>query len=224
MLERVSDRHRRGHVEDASGDELQQRLSGLGGEVRGNVEEVVLGRRQDVIDPVRWHTDGHELGGIECAEAEDALHRRTQRQHVDAVAEVELLLDRPRRRHLLDALAHLDDLDGTGLGMRLDAPALRPRIGIIVVADVGKEEALRRLVDDDADIPVDPARPEIRVLGDIDAMQLQARIHRVGLQVEHGGLDPLLLVARQLGQRRLEGISDAEFHRGAPRKRIASSE
>jgi len=39
---------------------------------------------------------------------------------------------------------------------------------------------------------------------------------RVGLQVEHGGLDRLLLVARQVGERGGEVVGDAEFHPGAP--------
>ena len=196
----------------------KQRLAGLGGQVCGDVEEVVLGRRQNVVDPVRRHTDGHELARIERPEAEGRLAppRRPEREHIDAVAEIELLLHRPRRRHLLDALAHLDDLDGTCLGMRLDAPALGPLVGVVVVADVGQQEALRRLVDDDADVAARPARPEIRVLGVADAVPLQARMLRVGLQVEHGGLDRLLLVARQLGERGGEAVSDAEFHLGAP--------
>ena len=213
MQEGIGDRHGCGHVENAGRDELQQRLAGLGRQVGRDVQEAVLGGGENVVDPVGRHADGHELAGIERPEREHRLApHRLQREQIHAVAEIELQRDRPRRRHLLDALAHLDDLDGAGLGMRLDAAALGPLVGVVVVADVGQQEALRRLVDDDPDIPVDPARPEIRVLGGIDAMQLQPRMLRIDLKVDNGDLDSLLLIARQLAQGRLKAVGQKKLH------------
>ena len=50
------------------------------------------------------------------------------------------------------------------------------------------------------------------VLGLLDAVELQARINRVLLQIERGDLDCLLLIGSQAGQAVGEGVGDAELH------------
>ena len=78
--------------------------------------------------------------------------------------------------------------------MRLDPPALGPGVGIVVVADIGEEEARLGLVDDDADVAADPHRPEMRVAGAVDAVEVQPGCRRVHLQIERRGLGRLLLL------------------------------
>jgi len=46
----------------------------------------------------------------------------------------------------------------------------------------------------------------------VQLVQAHARIGRVQLEVEGGGLDGLLLLASQLGEAVGEGIGDAEIH------------
>ena len=65
---------------------------------------------------------------------------------------------------------------------------------------------------DDADVAADPHRPEIRVLGIVDAMKLKSRPVRLGLQVEDGELRLLLLVARRLAERSGKGVSEDCCH------------
>ncbi|HRD76449.1 MAG TPA: hypothetical protein PK264_10995 [Hyphomicrobiaceae bacterium] len=96
--------------------------------------------------------------------------------------------------------------------MRLDASALGPLVGIVVVIDVGEQKALRCLMDDDTDVAVDAHGPEVRVLRGIDPMKLKPWIGRIGLQIERRRFDRLLLVAREPAEGEREGIGDAKFH------------
>jgi hypothetical protein len=59
--------------------------------------------------------------------------------------------------------------------MGFDAPPLGPGIGLVVMVHIGEEQARRRLVHDDAQVAADAHRPEIRVLGAVDAVELQPR-------------------------------------------------
>jgi hypothetical protein len=117
--------------------------------------------------------------------------------------------------------AHLDDLNGAGARMRLDAAALRPGIGVVMVTDVGGQQTVAGLVDDQADVAADARRPEIGVLALVDAVQLEAVAGRVHLEIEDTGLYGFLVVAGQAIERRSEGVGDQEVHR--PTLRTPSS-
>ncbi len=54
--------------------------------------------------------------------------------------------------------------------MRLDPAAFRPCIGVVMVADIGDQQALARLVNDQANVAIDARRPEIQVLALVNAM------------------------------------------------------
>ena len=56
--------------------------------------------------------------------------------------------------------------------MRLDPAAFRPGIGVVVAADIGDQQALAGLVNDQTDVAIDARRPEIGVLALVDAVQL----------------------------------------------------
>ncbi len=57
-----------------------------------------------------------------------------------------------RDENLLNALTDLDQLRRTGFGMRLQLAPLRPFVGVIVMADIAKEQAVLRLVNDQSDV------------------------------------------------------------------------
>ena len=67
--------------------------------------------------------------------------------------------------------------------------------GIVVVAYIGEQQARNRLMHNDPDVATDANRPEIRVLGFVDAVELEPRPVRLSLQVENRELHLLLLVA-----------------------------
>ena len=116
------------------------------------------------------------------------------------------------RDKLLHALAHLDDLDCAGCRVRLDAAALGPGVGIVVVADIGEQELASVLWTMMRMSPLDPHRPEMRVARPLDAMEFQAGRRRVHLQIECRGLGGLLLRGGEARESGGEGVGDAEFH------------
>ena len=81
-----------------------------------------------------------------------------------------------------------------------------------MMPDIGQEKACRRLVDDQPEVAAGPHRPEIRVAGAIDPMELQSRPGRVHLQVERRCLGGLLLLRLQAGESCREGVGYKEFH------------
>ncbi len=111
--------------------ELEQRLLRLLGQVLDDVEDRVLVGAADVLDPVLRHAERHQL---QLAQVVEQLRLRRGRS-------------RGARRggggDLLDALADLDDLHGARRRVALDAPPLGPAIGLVVVVDVGEQQALR---------------------------------------------------------------------------------
>ena len=94
------------------------------------------------------------------------------------------------------------------VGMRLELPALRPRVRAVVVIDVAEQQAGVGPVHDQPDVRVDPDRPETLVLRLIELVKAQARRRRVHLQVEGGRLDGLLLVAGQAREAVGERVGD----------------
>lgn len=184
--------------------EFEQRLGRFRRQVRIEVEETVLSRGLHVRDPILGNADPEQILSPELGEN----LRRDRRLRLRLFG----LVERQTRRDLLDALTHFDDLDRARLGMRLDAPALRPRIGFVVVVDIGEQQARLGLVDDDPDVAADPGRPEIRVLRLVDAMQLQTGVGRIDLHVEGRRLHGLLVLSRKPGQRVGERGGDEEIH------------
>ena len=83
--------------------------------------------------------------------------------------------------------------------MRLDPPAFGPGIGVVVVADIGDQQALARLVNNQANVAIDPRRPEIGVFALVDAVQLETVAGRVHLKIEDARLHRLLVQAGRAG-------------------------
>jgi len=67
-------------------------------------------------------------------------------------------------------------------------------------------------VDDDAYVSADPHRPEIRILGLVDAMKLQAGTIRLRHQRERRQLRLLLLVVGELGEGGGEAVGEDGGH------------
>ena len=98
-----------------------------------------------------------------------------------------------------DDLLTLDDLDDLGLTGRrvlLDLVALRPGVRVVVVVDVAQDERVALVVHDGAHVAVDPEAPHVAVTRVLDAVELEARLARVDLEVERRalGLRGVLLV------------------------------
>ena len=100
--------------------------------------------------------------------------------------------------------------------MRLDPPAFGPGIGVVVVADIGDQQALARLVNDQADVAIDARRPEIGVLALVDAVQLKTVAGRVHLQIEDARFHSLLVEAGEPVEGGGEGVGDQEVHHRQP--------
>ena len=213
MSERACPRRRRRRpIEHAGGDVLQQRLGGLRRQVVGQREEAIVVGRLHVGDPVLRHADREEIVAAELGEQWRARGRGRRQRDLDRLTKLECVLRRQPDCHLLDALANFHDLQGAGLRMRLDPAALGPAIGVVVMADIGEQQAAAGLVHDDADVAADPDRPEIRVLGIVDPVVLKPRPVRLGLQVEDRELHLLLLVAGKLPERGCEGVGEDGRH------------
>ena len=117
-----------------------------------------------------------------------------------------------RRGDFLHTLAHLDDLNGTGSRMRLDPPAFRPGIGVVMMTNIGDQQTVAGLVHDQADVAIDARRPEIGILAVIDTVQLETVADRVHLKVEDTRFHRFLVQARQAVERSGECIGDKEVH------------
>jgi hypothetical protein len=55
--------------------------------------------------------------------------------------------------------------------VRLDPAAFRPSIRLVVVIDIGNQQACIRFVDDQPQIAANPYRPKICVFGAFDAVE-----------------------------------------------------
>jgi len=107
--------------------------------------------------------------------------------------------------------------------LRLDTPALSPGVRIVMVADIGEQEARLGLVNDDADVAARPHRPEMRVARTLNAVELQTRGRRVHLQIERGCLGRLLLRSGQAREGGGEGGRDPELQAHTVKTFITSS-
>lgn len=112
----------------------------------------------------------------------------------------------------LDAFTYFDDLHGAGGRMGFDAPPLGPGIGLVVMVDIGEEQARCSLVDNDAQVATDADRPEIWVLRTVNAVKLQPGPGGIELKIEGARLNRLLFLRGQLRERVRESVGDAEVH------------
>jgi len=205
VLQRIGRRRRR-HGEAARGGIFEQSLGGLRRKMVGQREELVLARHSHVHKPVRGHPDGKQ---VIFAERDERARRGGDRLgHLVS----ELGLQRICLSGLLDQFPHLDDLQRPRLRMRLDPAALRPFVGVVVVGDVHQHQAIAGLVHDDAQVAIDPHRPEIRISRLVEAVELQPRLVRVHLQVERRQLRLLLLVVPELGEGSREAVGEDGGH------------
>jgi hypothetical protein len=191
---------------------FQQGFGGFGRQMIGDAEEAIFGHSADVGQPIGRHPDRQQRIVIQRGE-QFLRHRLLLRIRGRRKDKIET----GGRRNFLDALAHFHNLDGAGPRMRLDPPALRPGIGVVVMPDIGNQQTTARLVDDQADVPIDAGRPEIRVLTFVDAVQLETVAGRVHLQVEDARLHGLLVQAGEPAEGGSKSIGDQEIHDLIPR-------
>jgi hypothetical protein len=129
----------------------------------GDRQKLVLVGLGDIGEPIARHTDRHQVFGAKTREQTRGrrfLLRVANRRGGDGFGgEAEIGLRRRWQDDLLDPLTDLDDLHRAGRRMLFDAPALGPAICIVVVADIGEQQAGAGLVHDDADVPADTHRP-----------------------------------------------------------------
>ena len=107
---------------------------------RCDVEELVLACDPYIRQPICGYTHRQQRIVTELGE-----QRRLLRD-----ADPERVGCRLERSDLLRPLTDLHDLDGSRGRVGLDAPPFRPCIGLVVMIDIGDEEAVRALVDDQA--------------------------------------------------------------------------
>ena len=209
MRERIGDgRGRSGRRQPAGGGVFEQRFGGFGRQVRRQREETVFAGRADVGQPVGGHADGEQRIIVQRGK-----QRRRGRRLLLALGGLgKDEIERRRRGDFLHALPHLDDLDRAGARMRLDPAAFGPSVGVVVVADIGDQQALARLVNNQADVAIDARRPEIGVLAVVDAVQLKTVAGRVHLKIEDARLHGLLVRAGQPVEGSREGVRDQEVH------------
>lgn len=76
--------------------------------------------------------------------------------------------------HLFNPLAHLDKLHGTRGRVAFDLAAFGLFVCVVMVVDIGQQNAGGRAMDDDPDVSIRPNRPEVRVLGAARLLEGQA--------------------------------------------------
>ena len=113
---------------------------------------------------------------------------------------------------MLDPLGEFDELGCTRRRVAFYPAPLGPRISCVVVPDITKQQARGCSMDDQADVFIDPNRPEIRVAGPFEPMKAETRVRQTQLEVECRCLGRLLLRPVQPGEAAGKGIRDAEFH------------
>ena len=163
--------------------------------IRQGQKRVLVGHLLDVIQP---------LGGYAIVQQ---LAVRHTGEHGALGGDVARDLD------LAHHLADLDELRRTGVRMLFEAPALRPAIRVVVLADITEQEIGRRLVRNHTHTLTDPHRPEVLVPGPVRPMELQSRLRRIELQIERRRLGCPLLLAAQRGKAIRKRVGDPKLHR-----------
>ena len=193
-------RRRRGLVEDAGGGELQQRFRGFRRQVDGASSRKAssfaarMSASQSVGTPTERRLSSDSLakgrrgaaGARGCSRAARAGSSSSTRSRTSTIWTAPVVR------------------------MRLDAPPRRPGVGLVVVVDIGEQQARLRLVQDDADVGVHAHGPKIPVARVVDPVHLQTGVLRVGLQIEGRCLHGLLVGGGEPRQGVSEGVGDAE--------------
>jgi hypothetical protein len=200
-----------GHARPAACGKFQQRLPGLRREVASQDQERVVGRVLHVTDPFDGNAvaEEHVVGQL----GEEGWLLGLGRLMPLVVGDPDLL----------HGLAYLDELGCARLRMRFELPPLRPAIGLMVMSHVAEQEARFGLVNDQADVAVDPHGPEILVLCPIKLVKAHAGAGRIELKIECRRFDRLLLFAGQTGEAVGKAIGDQELHCSPVRSPVPSS-
>ncbi len=209
VVKRVSSGlHLGGFARLAAGGQFQQCLGSLGGQVVGQGQQAVFGSGFDILQPLNGY-----------AVAQQFNVRPTGKQQFGWCAwpwcKWQFGLHIDRHHHLLDSLTHLHPLRRPRAGVGFKLAALRPVISLVVVIHIAQQQTAVGLVNDDADVAASTRRPKVLVFGLFNAVQADAWLRRVDLQVKRRGFDPLLLVAGQACQAVGEGVGDAKVHQNA---------
>jgi hypothetical protein len=162
-----------------------------------HIEQRVLVGLAHVVDPFLGNAERHQLGFPQVAERLRSDRRGPLRRRDD---------------DLLHALAHLDKLHCASCRVSLDLAPLSPFVGVIMMGDVGKEQARRRAVDDEPNVGVDAHRPEVRVPGAVELVKGKSWRGWVHLQIEGRRFGGLLFLRSKARQAVCETVSDEEVH------------
>ena len=201
VVERVgSSGDRKGGLWSSTSSNLQQGFASLFREMAGDVQQAVLIRLAQAVQPLDWNAVAQQL---------IIQHSRcwTRLRWYRA-----LRFDEDGDLNLPDSLLYLDDLHRAGTGMGLHSAAMRPLVGVVVVVDVAQRHAVARLVDDYADVLIHTGGSKAAVPGSLNAVHPESGAHRIGLQIEHCRLDCCLLARAQLREARCKRGGDPELH------------
>ena len=192
-------RHGQGGLRSLAYRQFQKGLRRLRWQVVGQVENTVFIGCPDIFQPFQWDAVAQQLVIGQVGEQQGLGRRLYLGPHVHW------------HRNLLHDLPQFHQLGGAVGGVHFQLPALRPPVGVVVAAYVAEDDILPGPVQDDAQVQVHPGRPEIRIAGSGQAVQAEARLGKVGLKVEGGGLGRLLLLVGQPGEAGGERIGYAEL-------------
>ena len=162
MVERVGRSHGgSGHTGFAPGGQLQQGLCRLGGQVVGQRQQTVFGGGLYVGQPLGGHAVAQQL--IVRPVCKQRLGRRTR-----LVCQRKVGLHIDRHHHLLNGLAHFNQLRRACGGVRLQLAPGRPVVGFVMVIHIAKQQTGLRFMQHDADVAAGPHRPKMLVFGLLD--------------------------------------------------------
>ena len=109
-----------------------KRLGGLGRKSVGQGQETVLIGLAHVGQPLRRHAVGQQVVIGQARKQRRLGRHRLRSLHIR------------RDENLLNRFTDLDQLSRTRARMRFESPALRPVVGLVVMIDVAKQEAVPR--------------------------------------------------------------------------------
>ena len=155
-----------------TGRHFQHNFCRLTRQLLCNIQNGVFGCLEHVIYPFRRYTPFENLVFPQPLKQRRFLARLLFGHHE--------LTD----HYFFDRLPDFNQLGGSGFRMDFQFAPLGPVICIIMVPDIAQQKALVCFVDDDPNIPVDPDRPEIRILGFFQLVKLHAGVGRVYLQIK----------------------------------------
>jgi hypothetical protein len=192
----------RGQGHGLAGGEVHEALGGFLGQLLDHVHKGALPNGGEGVDPLGGHPQAEQVTLLKASE------------------ERRLGLADDLSHDLFDAFAHFDELGGAGARVHVEAAALCPLVGVVVVGGEAEHEAARAVtVHDDAQIAVDAEGPEAGVAGALRFVEAEPRVLGLRLKLEGGLLDEALLVALEAGEAPHEGVGDDESHSSSPSRR-----